>query len=115
MPYLLKIVLSVAMVMAVTEATKRLGFWGALLAALPMVSLISMLWIYADTRDVEKISAFSRQVFWLVLPSLGLFLSLPWFLARFPFAVSLGLSSLVTVGLYGLMLAVFRLVRFNPF
>ncbi|MBE2179744.1 MAG: DUF3147 family protein [Chthoniobacterales bacterium] len=115
MPYLLKLALTVVMVLAITEATKRFGFWGSLLAALPVVSLISMVWIYLDTRDVQRISDFSIQVFWFVLPSLGLFLALPWLLARFSFFASLGLGCLITAVLYLLMLGAFRILRFDPF
>ena len=63
MPYLLKIALSALMIVAITEATKRLGFWGALLAALPVLSLISMFWIYWETKDTEKIGSSAKSVF----------------------------------------------------
>jgi hypothetical protein len=114
MPYFVKIVLSVVMVLAISEATKRFGFWGSLLASLPVLSVISMIWIYTDTKDIQKISAFSTQVFWFVLPSLGLFFTLPWFLSRYSFYVGLALSCLVTIGLYLLLIGLFKLFRFNP-
>jgi len=110
MSYVLKIIITVTLVMGISEATKRFGFLGALLAALPLISLISMIWIYHDTGDVMKIALFSKQVFWLVLPSLGLFLSLPWLLKRFAFYPSLGLACLITLLLYLLMLGIFRLL-----
>jgi hypothetical protein len=115
MPYLLKIALSALMIVAITEATKRLGFWGALLAALPVLSLISMFWIYWETKDTQKIAAFSLQVFWFVIPSLGLFATLPWLLGRFSFFVSLSLASIVTILLYVAMLGIFKLVDYDPF
>ncbi|MEI8294892.1 MAG: DUF3147 family protein [bacterium] len=114
MPYVAKILLSVVMILAISEVTQRAGSWGSVLASLPILSVISMVWIYSETKDVAKIAVFSTQVFWLVLPSLGLFLTLPWFLARCSFYWSLALSCLVTVALYLLMLGVFRLVRYNP-
>jgi len=114
-PYLLKIALSALMIVAITEATKRLGLVGALLASLPFLSLISMVWIYWETKDIEKIAVFSLQVFWFVIPSLGLFATLPWLLGRFSFYASLGLASLVTIFLYVTMLGVFRLLRYDPF
>jgi len=114
MPYLIKIVLSALMVVAIVEATKRFGFWGSLLASLPILSVVSMIWIYSDTKDVQKISAFSTQVFWFVIPSLGLFLALPWLLTRYSFFVSLPLACGVTVVLYLLMLGLFKFFRYNP-
>lgn len=115
MPYLLKIALSALLIVAITEATKRLGFWGALLAALPVLSLISMLWIYWETKDTQKIAAFSLQVFWFVIPSLGLFAALPWLLGRFSFFASLGIACLATALLYVAMLGIFKLVGYDPF
>lgn len=114
MPYIIRILLSAAMVLAISEATKRFGFWGSLLASLPVISVISMIWIYTDTKDVQKISTFSTQVFWFVLPSLGLFITLPWFISRFSFYASLALSCLVTIALYLLMIGGFKLLRLNP-
>lgn len=114
MPYVLKIFLTLLLVVAISEATKRLGFVGALLAALPVTSLIAMVWIYNDTGETAKIAAFSIQVFWFVIPSLGLFLAMPFLLKRFAFYPSLALASVVSVFLYLLMLGVFRLLRYSP-
>jgi len=114
-PYLLKIALSALMIVAITEATKRLGLFGALLASLPFLSLISMVWIYWETKDTEKIAVFSLQVFWFVIPSLGLFATLPWLLGRFSFFASLALASMFTILLYLAMLGIFKLVGYDPF
>jgi len=103
------------MIVAITEATKRLGFWGALLAALPVLSLISMLWIYWETKDTQKIATFSLQVFWFAIPSLALFATLPWLLGRFSFFVSLSLACLITIILYAAMLGVFKGLGHDPF
>ncbi|MEM6885225.1 MAG: DUF3147 family protein [Verrucomicrobiota bacterium] len=115
MPYLVKIIFSLILIIVISEATQRFGFWGALLASLPLVSIISMVWIYTDTRDIQKLSTFSIQVFWFVLPSLGLFLSLPYFLARYSFYVSLGLACSVAMLLFAVMLGIMRLFRYNLF
>jgi len=115
MPYLLKIILSLLLILAISEATKRFGFLGSLLASLPVLSIISMIFIYLDSKDTQRISLFSIQVFWFVLPSLGLFLSLPWFLARFSFPVSLVCACVITLMLYLLMLGIFKFFHYNPF
>ena len=75
--YVLKVGLSAEIIVAVTELSKRQAWWGALLASLPLVSVLSMIWLYVDTGDTAKVSAFARGVFWLVLPSLALFILLP--------------------------------------
>lgn len=50
---------------------------GALIASLPLVSILAFVWIYIDSGDVQKVSELSRQIFWLVMPFLVLFLVLP--------------------------------------
>jgi hypothetical protein len=114
MAYLFKIFCTLLLVVAITEATQRFGFVGSLLAALPVVSLISMVWIYTDTGNTVKIATFSIQVFWFVLPSLGLFLTLPWLLKHYTFYPSLALASLVTIFLYLLMLGLFKIFHYSP-
>lgn len=114
MPYLLKIVFTVVMVLAITEATKRFGFWGSLLASLPIVSIISMVILYAETQNTQKIASFSIQVFWFVLPSLGLFASLPSLLNHYSFPLSLCFASAITILLYLAMLGIFRLCDYHP-
>jgi len=112
-PYLLKILVTLILVVAITEATKRFGFVGAMLAALPIISVISMVWIYLDTGNTQKVALFSIQVFWFVLPSLGMFLSLPSLLQRFSFVPSLLLAILITLFMYLVMLGGFRLLNYR--
>lgn len=114
MPYLMKVILSALIIVAITEATKRFGFWGSLLASLPILSLISMVWIFLDTKDIQKVATFSIQVFWFVIPSLGLFASLPWLLSRYSFPISLCIGIVGTIFLYLVLLALFRLFHYNP-
>lgn len=73
MHYLLKIIITTLLIVAISEVSKRNSLIGAVLASIPLVSVMAMI----DTRDVEKVSAFSVSVFWLVLPSLVLFALLP--------------------------------------
>jgi hypothetical protein len=99
--YVIKIVLSVIVMVAVTELSKREAWWGALLASLPIVSLLSLVWLWQDTGDTVKVSAFAWSVFWLVLPSLALFLALPLLLhAGWNFWAALATGCALTVVLY---------------
>ena len=74
--YLFKLLVSAAMIVAVSEVSKRYPGWGGLLASLPLTSLIGLLWIYAETGDLEKVSAHCIGVFWFVLPSLPMLMVL---------------------------------------
>lgn len=75
--YIVKIVVSTAIIVAVSELAKRNSFWAAGLASLPLTSLLTFVWVYLDTGDTERIGLLSHNIFWLVLPSLILFIALP--------------------------------------
>ncbi len=65
--------LSAAALVAVSEIAKRSSVWAALVASLPLTSLLAFVWLYIDTKDTQKIAALSGDIFWLVIPSLALF------------------------------------------
>ena len=75
--YALKIGLSALVLVIIAEVAKRSTFWAAALASLPLTSLLAFVWLYLDTGDTQKIAALSNGIFWLVLPSLLLFVLLP--------------------------------------
>jgi hypothetical protein len=104
---LIKYLLSAALVVAISEAAKRYSLFGALLASLPVLSLLAMVWLYVETRDAQAVAKLSSGVFWLVLPSLLLFALLP-VLIRHGWALpwALGVSIAATVGAYLAMLRV---------
>ncbi|HJO34930.1 MAG: DUF3147 family protein [Pseudomonadota bacterium] len=77
----LKYLLTAALVVLVSELARRWTLLGALLGALPLVSVLAMLWLYWEQGDPAPIADYSRQVFWLVLASLPLFALLPRLLA----------------------------------
>lgn len=96
-----KVLVTAAVVVAVSEIAKRSTFWGAILASLPLTSLLAFMWIYLDTGNTQGIATLSQSIFWLVLASLPLFLILPLMLrAGWPFWPSLGGACAVTVAAY---------------
>ena len=72
-----KFAVTAAVVVAVSEIAKRSTLWGALLASLPLTSLLAFVWLYVETGDSQRIATLSQSIFWLVLASLPLFLMLP--------------------------------------
>lgn len=83
MTYLvLKFAVTAGIVVGVSELSKRSVLWGGLLASLPLTSYLAFLWLYAETKDSAKIAALSKEILWLVLPSLILFAALPIFITR---------------------------------
>jgi len=107
MYYLTKIVITTLLIVLISEISKKSSLVGAILASVPLVSVIAMIWLYVDTRDIEKINALATSIFWLVIPSLALFITLPMLLKReVNFFLSMTLSIAVTVGCYYLMIKV---------
>ena len=107
--YVVKLVLSAAIIVAVSELSKTSRTAGAVLASLPLLSLLAMVWLYVDTRQAEAVARLSTDIFWLVLPSLPLFLILPALLrSGWSFWGSLGTTCVITALLYGAELWMLR-------
>ena len=104
--YLVKIAITTLLIVAIAEIAKRSSFAGALLASVPLISVLAMIWLYVDTKDVAKVSALATSVFWLVLPSLVLFVTLPVLLKQgLNFYLSMSISIGITLGCYFLMIS----------
>ena len=102
---LLKFLLSAAVITAVTEMVKRSDKFGALLASLPFITVISMLWIYHETPPgtrLEKVSTHANLVFWYVLPTLPMFLLFPFMARHLGFYGALGAGAVLTLALFAL-------------
>jgi hypothetical protein len=107
--YIVKVLITTALVVAVSEVSKRSTLVGGLLASLPIVSLLAIFWLYVETKDAGKVAALSTSIFWMVLPSLVFFLVLPPLLkAKMNFYVSCGLGTAMMLTCYGVLLAVFK-------
>jgi len=99
--YALKVALTAAIIVAVSEIAKRSSFWAAALASLPLTSLLALIWLYVETGNTQKVVALSQDIFWLVIPSLLLFILLPLLLrAGWSFWASLSASSVATAAAY---------------
>jgi len=111
MEYVLKIIIAAVLIVAISEIAKRSSMLGALLASLPLTSILAFVFLYADSKEVAKVSALSMDIFWLVIPSLTLFLVLPVLLKKgINFYVSLAIASALTVVSYSIMIAVLKRV-----
>lgn len=101
--YITKIVITTALIVLISEISRRSTLVGAILASVPVVSVLAMIWLYIDTKDTERVSQLSSSIFWLVIPSLGLFIALPLLLKiGLNFYSSLGIAIVVTAMLYWL-------------
>lgn len=108
--YVTKVAVTALLVVLISEVAKRSSFLGAVLASVPLTSVLAMLWLYLDTGDAAKVSALAGSVFWLVLPSLALFVALPLLLAKgVNFYLGLVVSIAITALCYWLMVTLLRL------
>lgn len=110
--YAIKVMITVVLIIAVAEIGRRSSLWGAILASLPITSLLAFVWLYTGTGNVESVARLSHSIFWLVLASLPLFLILPVLIRRgIAFWPSLAIACGVTVIAYFSLIWV--LGRFN--
>jgi hypothetical protein len=97
----IKALLSGIIVAAVSEIAKRYPGFGALVASLPLVSVLGMIWLWHDKPDAENMAAHASATFWYVLPSLPMFLLIPAMLrGGTPFWLALIAGCLLTIALY---------------
>jgi hypothetical protein len=102
---LAKAALSGALVLGVSETAKRNPTWGGLVASLPLVSVLAFIWLWTETKDASRIAAQSQSTFWFVLPTLPMFLAIPWMLrSGFNFWVVLAAGCFLTTILYSSMI-----------
>jgi hypothetical protein len=99
--YFIKLVMSAAVIVAVSETAKRSGYWGGVIASLPMVSILALTWLYLDTHDAAKVQSLARSTLWFVLPTLPFFLILPAMMqAGRGFWLSMVVAAVATAGCY---------------
>ncbi len=102
--FVVKSLLSGLIVAAVSEVARRSPGFGALVASLPLVSILGMMWLWHDTGDPNRLAAHAGATFWYVLPSLPMFLFIPLLMRngmRFWWALVAGCA--VTMLLYTVM------------
>jgi len=99
-----KALLSGALIVAIAEIGKRLPTFAALVASLPLVSVLGMMLLWHARPDAENMAVHAEATFWYVLPSLPMFLLMPWLLRHGTgFWLALLAGCLLTVVLYLLM------------
>jgi hypothetical protein len=93
--------LSGIIIAAASEVARKYPGFGGLIASLPLVSILGILWLWRDTKDPVRIADHAQATFWFVLPSLPMFLLVPWMLKRgLGFWPALLIGCVVTVALY---------------
>ena len=103
-----KYLLTAAVVVLVSETAKRSDKLGGLIAALPLVTFLALIWLYVEKQPQAKIANHAWYTFWYVLPTLPMFLAFPLLLPRLGFWPSLLACALITVACFGLLALLLR-------
>lgn len=98
-----KYLVTAALVVLVSEVARRSDRAGALIASLPLVTVLTLVWLHIGHQPMEKIANHARYTFWYVLPTLPMFLVFPWLLDRFGFWPALLASAAITVACFAVL------------
>jgi len=104
--FVAKVLISAMIIGVATEVAKRHPFWGAVIIALPLTSILAMGWLYVETNDNLLVTKFARDIFLVVPVSLLFFL--PYLLEK---RTELGFIANMMIGLALLALGVWFLRR----
>jgi len=103
-----KYFLTAAVVVLVSELAKRSDKLGGFVAALPMVTVLALIWLYVENQSAEKIANHAWYTFWYVIPTLPVFLAFPLLLPRIGFWPALLACMLISAACFGLFALLVR-------
>ena len=103
-----KYLLTAGMIVLISEVAKRSDRLGGFMGALPLMTLLTLIWLYVENQTEEKIANHAYYTFWYVIPTLPMFLLFPYLLPRLGFWLTLGASVIVTVVCFGLFALVMK-------
>lgn len=103
-----KYLITAAVVVLVSEFAKRSDKLGGFIAALPMVSVLTLVWLYLENQPPAKLANHARYTFWYVLPTLPMFLVFPYVLPRLGFWWALVVCVVFSVVCFGLFALALR-------
>jgi len=103
-----KYLLSAAVVVVVSEIARRSDRLGAFIAAMPLVTVLALIWLHVESQPVEKIANHAWYTFWYVIPTLPMFLAFPLLLPRIGFWPTLLACIVLTLVCFGLFALVLR-------
>ena len=85
MPIIIKYLITAGLVVLISEVARSSDKLGALIAALPMVTVLAMTWMFFELKgeqQTEKIANHAWYTFWYVIPTMPMFLLMPWMLRK---------------------------------
>jgi hypothetical protein len=107
--FIIKVLISALIIALISWISQKSTLLGAILASIPLTSLLAILWLFRDTHDLVKISNLCKDIFWLVLPTLAFFLILPYLLKhKIAFSIAITVSIMVVSVLYYITILILR-------
>ena len=103
-----KYLITAGLVVFISEMAKRSDKLGGFIAALPLITLLTLIWLYVEKQSDEKIANHAYYTFWYVIPTLPMFLLFPYLLPKLGFWVTMGASVVVTIICFGLLALVMK-------
>ena len=105
---IVKYAVTAGVVVLVTEIAKRSDRLGGLIAALPLVTILALIWLHVETHSTEKVANHAWYTFWYVIPTLPMFLVFPWFLPRLGFWPTLLACSVFSIACFVVFAVIVR-------
>lgn len=97
-----KYLITAGLVVFISEIAKRSDKLGGFIAALPLITLLTLVWLYIEQQPEEKIANHAYYTFWYVIPTLPMFLLFPYLLLKLGFWMTMGICIVFTVICFGL-------------
>lgn len=98
-----KYLITAGLVVLISEIAKRSDKLGALITALPLIAMLTLMWLYFEKQPTDKIGSYAWYTFWYVLPTLPMFLFFPWLIQRYSFWTAMGVSVSITVMAFAIL------------
>ncbi|MGH1463477.1 MAG: DUF3147 family protein [Neptuniibacter sp.] len=110
--YIVKVLITSILIVLIAEIGKRNSLLAAVLASVPLISVLALIWLYIDTQDILRVRELAINILWLIIPSLTLFITLPILLDRgMGFYTSLFIGVLVMTLCYLATLTIWKLLK----
>jgi hypothetical protein len=106
-----KYLITAGLVVFISEMAKRSDKLGGFIAALPLITLLTLIWLYIEKQSDEKIANHAYYTFWYVIPTLPMFLLFPYLLPKLGFWLTMGASVVVTIICFGLFALFMKGIR----
>ncbi|MDH4095044.1 MAG: DUF3147 family protein [Betaproteobacteria bacterium] len=103
-----KYAVTAAIVVLVSEVARRSDRLGGLIAALPLVTVLALIWLHVERQPEQKLASHAWYTFWYVIPTLPMFLAFPVLLPRWGFWPALAACALLTIVCFALFALLVR-------